>query len=154
MVSFIRQFSCICVVAHRFDYLTAIYLELLAYRSRCLFATLLWKEHSVDVGQDTTLCNRHTRQEFAQLLVIPHGQLDVARNDTAFLVVACGITRQFQNLSSQVFEDSSHVHRCTRTNAFCRQIKLISKCHSKRLRNTQNLVSKMNIGFLHSSRSR
>ena len=49
---------------------------------------------------------------FAQyaLLIVPNGQLQVARNDTLFLVVARSVTRELENLGRKVLEDSSEVH--------------------------------------------
>jgi hypothetical protein len=41
---------------------------------------------------------------------IPDGQLQVPRYDTVLLVVACCIACEFQDLSSEVFEDGSEIH--------------------------------------------
>ena len=54
---------------------------------RLLLGGLLGQEHGVDVGQHTAGGDGHLAQQLAQLLVIAHSQLDVARDDTRLLVV-------------------------------------------------------------------
>eukprot|EP00045_Choanoeca_perplexa_P009715 m.94793 g.94793 ORF g.94793 m.94793 type:complete len:54 (-) comp15004_c0_seq3:25-186(-) len=44
-----------------------------------LAGALLGEEDVVDVGQDTTLGDGHTRQQLVELFIVTHGQLDVAR---------------------------------------------------------------------------
>ena len=78
---------------------------------------LLGEEDSLDVGQNASLCDGDARQQFVQLLVIAHSQLQVAGNDPALLVVTGSIACQLEDLSSQVLHDSSKVHGCTSSNA-------------------------------------
>ena len=73
----------------------------------------------MNVGQDTTLSDSHTSKELAQLLVIADSQLDVAGDDTGFLVVTSSIASQFEDFSGQVLENGSHVHGSTGTDALC-----------------------------------
>jgi len=40
----------------------------------------------------------------------PDSELQVSWYDTMFLVITCGITSQFEDLSGQVFEHGSEVH--------------------------------------------
>lgn len=70
---------------------------------------LLGQEHSLDVGQDTTLGDGDSGQELVQLLVITDGQLQVTGDDPGLLVVTGGVSCQLQDLSSQVFHDSGQV---------------------------------------------
>ncbi|XP_051552704.1 LOW QUALITY PROTEIN: uncharacterized protein LOC127440265 [Myxocyprinus asiaticus] len=56
-------------------------------------------QHSLDVGQHTTLSDGHSTQELVQLLVILHCQLQVTGNDTSLLVVPSGVSSQLQDLS-------------------------------------------------------
>ena len=70
---------------------------------------LLGEEDGLDVGQDTSLGDGHTGQEFVQLLVIPDGKLKMTRNDPSLLVVTSSIACQLENLSGQVLHDGSHV---------------------------------------------
>ena len=78
---------------------------------------LLGEEDSLDVGQDTTLGNCHSRQEFVQLFVITDGKLQVTGDDPGLLVITSSITCKLENFSSQVFHDSCQVDRgsCTYT---------------------------------------
>ncbi|KAL5982272.1 hypothetical protein ACLOJK_016343 [Asimina triloba] len=45
----------------------------------------------------------------AQLLIVPHMQLDVPADDPRLLVVPRCISRQLQHLSSEVFQDDSKI---------------------------------------------
>jgi len=74
-----------------------------------LLAGLLGQESAVDVGQDTTSGDGDSAQKLAQLLVVPHGQLDVAGDDSGLLVIAGGVSSQLQDLSSQVLENGGQV---------------------------------------------
>ncbi len=74
----------------------------------------------MDVGENTTLGDGDTSQELAQLLIVADSQLDVAGHDTGLLVVASGIAREFENLSCQVFEDSSEVDGGTSADTLCK----------------------------------
>ena len=51
-----------------------------------LIGILLWKEHGVDVWQDSALGNGDVGKHPAQLFVVSDGELDVSRDDPAFLV--------------------------------------------------------------------
>ena len=70
---------------------------------------LLGQEHSLDVGEYTTLGDGHTGEQFVQLLVITDGQLQVTGDDPGLLVVTGGVSCQLQNLSCQVLHDGSQV---------------------------------------------
>lgn len=74
-----------------------------------LLLGLLWQQHSVDVGEDTSLSDGDTGQQTVQFFVIADGQLQVTRVDASLLVVTGSISSQFQNFGSQVFEDGSNV---------------------------------------------
>jgi hypothetical protein len=75
----------------------------------------LGQQDGLDVGQNTTLGDGHTRQKFVQFLVITDGQLQVTGDDPALLVISGSIACQFKNLSCQVFHDCSQVHWGTST---------------------------------------
>ena len=49
---------------------------------------LLGEEHRVDVREHTARRDRHAAEELVELLVVAHRELDVARDDARFLVVA------------------------------------------------------------------
>ena len=74
---------------------------------------LLGQKHSLDVGQHTSLGDGHTGQKLVQLLVVTDGQLKMTGDDPCLLVVTGSISCQLEDLSSQVFHDSSKVHGCT-----------------------------------------
>ena len=79
---------------------------------------LLGEEDSLDVGQDTTLGNCHSRQEFVQLFVITDGKLQVTGDDPGLLVVTGSIASQLEDFGSKVLHDSSQVHWSSGTNTF------------------------------------
>lgn len=67
----------------------------------------------VDIGQHTTLGDCDVAQELVQFLIIANSELEVARDDSSLLVVASGITGQFENLGSKVLENGSKVNGST-----------------------------------------
>ena len=83
--------------------------------SLLLLGGLLGQQHGVDVGQDTAGGNGDAAQQLAQLLIVAHGQLDVAGDDAGLLVVAGSIACQLQDLSCQVLQHCGQVHRGTST---------------------------------------
>jgi hypothetical protein len=70
---------------------------------------LLGEEDSLDVGEDTALGDGDSGQQLVQLLVVTDGQLEVAGDDPALLVVAGSVASQLEDLSRQVLHDRSHV---------------------------------------------
>ena len=77
----------------------------------------LGQEDGLDVGQDTSLGDGDTGQEFVQLLVVPDGELKMSWDDPGLLVVTGGVACQLENLSGQVLKDGSKVHWCTSSNS-------------------------------------
>jgi hypothetical protein len=77
----------------------------------------LGDQHGVDVGENTTLGDGHTAEQLVELLVVAHGQLDVAGNDAGLLVVAGGVAGELEHLSGEVLEDGGEVHGGTGTDA-------------------------------------
>ena len=71
----------------------------------------------MDVGQHTASSDGDVTQQPVELLVIAHGQLDVAGHNAGLLVVLGGIAGQLEDLGSEVLEDSADVDGRTRTNA-------------------------------------
>lgn len=65
----------------------------------------------MDVGQHASPGDGNVVEELVELLVIADCETDVARNDALLLVVLAGIPRQLQDLSGEIFDRSSHVHR-------------------------------------------
>ncbi|KAK7852246.1 cyanogenic beta-glucosidase [Quercus suber] len=68
----------------------------------------------MNVRQNTTISNGHRPHKPAQLLVVPHSKLNVPWDNPVLLVVPRCIPSQFQNLSSEVFEDSRELDRGAR----------------------------------------
>merc|ERR1719310_566113 len=73
------------------------------------FLGLLGEEDSLDVGEDSTLGNGNSSEQFVQLLVITDGELKVTGDDPGLLVVTGSVTSQLEDLSSQVLHDGGHV---------------------------------------------
>ena len=63
----------------------------------------------VDEGYDTTLRDNDVTKELVQFLVVPDGELKVARHDTLLLVIAGSVTGEFENFSSQILKDCCKV---------------------------------------------
>ena len=76
----------------------------------------LGQKDSLDVGENTSLGNGDSSQEFVELLVVTDGQLKMTRDDPGLLVVTGSVTSQLENLSSEILHDSSQVHGGTSTN--------------------------------------
>lgn len=74
-----------------------------------LAGRLLGEEYSLDVGQHTTLSDGDTGQQLVQLLVVPDGKLQVTGDDPRLLVVPGSVAGQLEDLSCEVFHDSSEV---------------------------------------------
>jgi hypothetical protein len=63
----------------------------------------------VNVGENTTLSDGDVAEKLVQLLIVPDGELEVARDDTGLLVVAGSVTGQLEDFGSQVLKDGSEV---------------------------------------------
>ncbi|XP_040268895.1 uncharacterized protein LOC120982704 [Bufo bufo] len=70
---------------------------------------LLGQQHGLDVGQDASLGDGDAAQQLVELLVVAHGQLQVAGDDAGLLVVAGGIAGQLQDLGGEILEHSGQV---------------------------------------------
>ena len=79
------------------------------------FLGLFGEEDSLDVGEDSTLGNGNSSEQFVQLLVITDGELKVTGDDPGLLVVTGSVASQLEDLSSQVLHDGSHVDWGTST---------------------------------------
>ena len=63
----------------------------------------------MNVGENTTLSDGDSRQEFVQLFIIADGQLQMSWDDSGLLIVASGVTGQLENFSREVLQDGSQV---------------------------------------------
>ena len=81
------------------------------------FLVLFGQQHRLNVGQHTTSRNCDTTKELVQLFVVANGKLEMARYDPCFLIVTSSVSSQFQNLSRQVFQNSSQIDWCTGSNS-------------------------------------
>ena len=68
--------------------------------SDLLLLGLLGEEDSLDVGEDTTLGNGDTGEEFVQFLVVADGKLEVTGDDSGLLVVTGSVACKLEDLSS------------------------------------------------------
>lgn len=67
----------------------------------------------MNVWKNTTLGNGDVAKELVQLFVIADSELKMTWNDARLLVVASGVTSQFQDFCSEIFQDSSQVDGST-----------------------------------------
>ena len=65
----------------------------------------------MDVWEHTTRSNGHRAKELVELLIVADSELDVAWDDAALLVVAGSVASKLKDLSAEVLEDRSEVHR-------------------------------------------
>jgi hypothetical protein len=70
----------------------------------------------VNVGEDTTLSDGDVTEKLVQLLIVPDGELQVARDDTGLLVVASSVASQLEDFGSEVLKDGSEVDGSAGTN--------------------------------------
>ena len=63
----------------------------------------------MDVGEDTTLGDGDTAEEFVQLFVVSDGELEMSRDDSGLLVVSGGVSSQLEDFSAEVFKNSGEV---------------------------------------------
>ena len=82
-----------------------------------LLGALLGKKDSVDVGKHTTGGDGNSSKQLVQFFVILDGKSNVTRHNTRLLVVTGGISGQFQNFGTEVFEDGGQVDRGTGSHA-------------------------------------
>ena len=80
-----------------------------ASTSLLVFA-LLGKEGGVDVGQHSSRGDGDSSQQSAQLFVVAHCQLNVARHNARSLVVASRVAGQLQNFGRQILEHGGQIH--------------------------------------------
>ncbi|XP_053188004.1 histone H3-like centromeric protein cpar-1 [Scomber japonicus] len=73
------------------------------------------RQHSLDVGQHTTLSNGHSTQQLVELLVVADSQLQVTGDDPGLLVVSGSVSSQLQDLSGQVLQHSRQIDGGTGT---------------------------------------
>ena len=70
----------------------------------------------MDVREHTTGSDGYRAQELVELLVVADSELDVAWDDAALLVVASSVASELEDLSAEVLEDRSEVHRSASAN--------------------------------------
>lgn len=63
----------------------------------------------MNVGEDTALGDGDVAKEFVQLLIVPDGELEMARDDTGLLVVTGGVASQLEDFGSEILEHGSEV---------------------------------------------
>ena len=73
---------------------------------------------ATDVGEDTSFGNGGVVQELVEFFVVSDGEKDVSGDDSGLLVVLSGVTGEFQNFSSQVFEDGGEIDGGSSTDSF------------------------------------
>ena len=67
----------------------------------------------MDIGKNTALSNGDVPEKLVQFLIVADGELEMTGDDTGLLVVTSSVTGQLEDLSRQVFEDSSEVDGST-----------------------------------------
>jgi len=72
---------------------------------------LLRQQDGVNVRQDTAGRDGDGAQKLGQFLVVANGELDVARHDARLLVIARGVTREFEHFSREVFLHASKTNQ-------------------------------------------
>ena len=68
---------------------------------------LLGQKNGLDVGQDSALRDGHSTEKLVQLFVVADGELKMAGNDSAFLVVPGSVSGQLKNFGGEILHDGS-----------------------------------------------
>ena len=63
----------------------------------------------MDVWQHTSLSNGNVAQELVEFLVVSDGKLQVTGDNTGLFVVSGCVSSQFQDFSTEIFQDGSEV---------------------------------------------
>jgi hypothetical protein len=79
--------------------------------------TLSGEKEDVNVGEDTTGGDGSVGHKLVELFVVSDGQLNVSGHNSGLLVVLGGVSSEFEDLSSEIFEDSSEIDGSTSTNS-------------------------------------
>ena len=67
-------------------------------------------------GQNASLGDGHTGQQFVQLLVVANGQLQVTWDDALLVQISGSVAGQFDHFGHQILEDGGHVDRSAHLN--------------------------------------
>ena len=73
---------------------------------------------AANVGEDTSFSNGCVGQKLVEFFVVSDGQKNVSWDDSGLLVVLCSVTGEFQDFSSQVFENGSEINWGSSTDSF------------------------------------
>lgn len=73
---------------------------------------------TADVGEDTSFSDGGVVKKFVEFLVVSDGEEDVPGDDSGLLVVLGGISSQFEDLSSQIFEDGCEIDGGSSSDSF------------------------------------
>jgi hypothetical protein len=65
----------------------------------------------MNVWQNTTLSDSDVSKKFVQFLVVPDGELEMARNDAGLLVVTGSVAGQFEDFGCEILENGCEVNR-------------------------------------------
>ena len=58
-----------------------------------------WQKDSLDVGEDSTLCDGDSAEKFVQFFIISDGELEMSWDDPGLLVVTGCVTSELEDLS-------------------------------------------------------
>jgi hypothetical protein len=84
--------------------------------NRLLLLSLLWEQDSVNVWQDTALCDSDISEQLVQLLIISDSKLQVTGDDSRLLVVSSSVSGQLEDLSAEILQDGGEVDWGSGTN--------------------------------------
>lgn len=73
----------------------------------------------MNVGLHAAIGNDGVIHQLVQFVVSTNGQGQMARRDTAFLIVPRSISSQLQNFCHEILQNSCKVHRCPCPNTGC-----------------------------------
>jgi hypothetical protein len=75
------------------------------------------EELGENVGEDTTLRDDDGTEELVKFFIVSDGELQVSGYDTGLFVVSGSVTCEFEDLGSEVLEDSGEVDGGTGTDS-------------------------------------
>ena len=111
-----------------------------------LLLGFLGEKDGLNVGQNTTLGNGDTTEEFVQFLVVANGQLEVSGNDSALLVVPSSVTGQLEDLGAQVLQNGCLVD-CGATADTLGEVALLQKSVDSTNRELESSSGRTSLGL-------
>ena len=78
---------------------------------------LIGEQDSLNVGENSSLSDGNSAEQFVQLLIVFNGQLEMSGDNSCFFVIPGSVSGQLKDLSAQVLKNSCKVNWGSSSNA-------------------------------------